>query len=69
MTLNDYLRRRNLSPIVFAESIGVRYQSVYRYLAWERTPARDVMCRIAEVTDGAVQPNDFYDARPPQRAA
>jgi transcriptional regulator with XRE-family HTH domain len=47
----------------FADRLGVSVQAVHRYLNGERLPRPDVMVRIAEITGGAVKPNDFYSVR------
>ena len=60
MDLRRYLNARDMPIAVFAEMLGVSVQTVHRYLNAERLPRPDVMVRIAEVTGGAVKPNDFY---------
>jgi transcriptional regulator with XRE-family HTH domain len=60
MDLRRYLDDRAIPVTVFADSIGVSVQAVHRYLNGERMPRREVMERIASVTCGKVQPNDFF---------
>jgi transcriptional regulator with XRE-family HTH domain len=60
MDLRSYLDVRDMSIAVFADLLGVSVQTVHRYVNRERLPRPDVMVRIAEVTGGAVKPNDFY---------
>lgn len=64
MRLQDYLDQQHVSPADFAASIGVSRQAVDRYRMGQRIPEPHVMVRIAEQTENAVQPNDFYDLRP-----
>lgn len=62
--LGRYLHENNLTLETFADRIGVSHASVSRYVAGKRLPDPAIMGRIREATDGAVQPNDFYGARP-----
>jgi transcriptional regulator with XRE-family HTH domain len=64
MRLSDYLQETNTSCSVFAGRIGTSAVTVTRYLAGTRTPRRDVLQRIANVTKGAVTPDDFLLAEP-----
>lgn len=64
MQLREYLDRREITIPVFAERIGVSVQAVHRYVTGERTPRPEVMKRIAAVTQGDVEPNDFYTPSP-----
>jgi transcriptional regulator with XRE-family HTH domain len=59
MRLLDYLKETNTSCSAFAGRIGTSAVAVTRYLAGTRTPRRDVLQRIANVTKGAVTPDDF----------
>ena len=60
MRLSQYLENHDLTYTAFSQRIGVSVQSVARYAAGERIPRREVMEKIACVTKGAVQPNDFF---------
>ena len=60
MDLRSYLDVRDMSIAAFADLLGVSVQTVHRYVNGDRLPRPDVMVRIAEVTGGAVKPNDFY---------
>lgn len=60
MELRAYLRQAGQSRETFASRIKVSTTALYRYLAGERVPHRDVMLRIVRATEGAVQPNDFF---------
>ena len=59
--LKSYLDKNKISYGAFATRIGVGRSSVYRYAAGVRVPEPDVMIRIYLVTNGAVEPNSFYD--------
>lgn len=69
MILSRYLERKKLSPSAFAETIGVKRQTVHRYLNGERTPWPDVMARITAATGGAVTANDFMPVSTSARVA
>ncbi len=60
MNLRCYLVENGIGTVAFAASIGVSLQALHRYLLGERIPRPDVLERIARVTDGCVQPNDFF---------
>ncbi len=60
MELRDYLNEREIQASSFAASIGVSVTTLYRYMARDRTPRRQIMALIADKTGGAVQPNDFF---------
>ena len=63
MRLSQYLEANDLTLMEFAEKIGVSHQAVARYATGERIPRRNVMERIACVTKGLVQPNDFFSTK------
>lgn len=60
MTLSDYLKRNDLTAARFGQMIGVTGEAVRRYAAGKRTPRPEVMRRIVDATDGAVDFRDFY---------
>lgn len=62
MDLRSYLTTHKIGIDTFAEAIQVKPASLYRYLAGERLPRRDVMLRIEQETRGFVRPNDFFSA-------
>lgn len=65
MQLGSYLATRAIPHAEFARAINVTTTALYRYIDGDRVPRRDILAKIAEVTAGAVQPNDFFDfARP-----
>lgn len=45
-----------------AQKLGVTRQTWHAYEANRRPPLPSVMDRLLVLTDGAVQPNDFYPA-------
>lgn len=59
MKLPDYLKVRNIRRNAFAELVGLSAGRVTQLCADDAWPTRKVAERIAEVTDGAVTPNDF----------
>lgn len=59
MKLHEYMAREGVSDGEFASLIGKTRMAVFRYRTERRTPTPDVMAKIAEVTNGAVTPNDF----------
>ena len=65
MNLRTYLDRHNIPPATFAGDIQVSVAALYRYMAGDRMPRRDVMGRIAQETRGLVQPNDFFACAQP----
>lgn len=60
MDLRAYLDCREIEIAAFAAEIGVTQTSLYRYLAGDRTPRKDVLLRIQAATRGEVSPNDFF---------
>lgn len=51
-----------MSAAEFARRIGVANAGVVaKYLNGERVPRRSIMREIVRVTEGDVQPNDFFD--------
>jgi len=62
MTLDEYLRSRDIPEQAFAAAIGVSQPAVHRYRRGMRRPSKPVMTRIVASTGGMVQPNDFHAA-------
>jgi transcriptional regulator with XRE-family HTH domain len=60
MTLQQYLEETGTSRTQFAERIGVKYETVRRYLDGSRIPDRRRMAQIALATGGNVTANDFF---------
>ena len=59
MTLSERLAKTGQTPKAFAAAAGVSFQTLYRYLDGSRTPRPKMQRRIAELTGGDVQPNDW----------
>lgn len=60
MKLADYMRQQNLDPDAMAAVIGgVSASGVRKWANGERVPRPEQMRRVMEVTNGAVEPNDF----------
>ena len=69
MKLKQYLQEYDISAVAFQAMINVKSRNtVYRYIRGENRPDPEIMQRIIRVTDGAVQPNDFYDLPDPKPA-
>lgn len=61
MQLTQYLRDNRLTLAQFASAIGVANAGVVaKYVDGSRTPRPAIMREIARVTNGLVQPNDFF---------
>ena len=63
MDLQTYISLKGMSQEQFAQRIGVKQKSVSRYAAGERVPHPKIMSDIYSATNGAVEPNDFYELR------
>lgn len=59
MTLSQYLALTGLTQQQFGRLIGVTQITVSRYVHGLRIPRVEHLRRIAEVTQGAVMPEDF----------
>lgn len=60
MKLADYIATNKLSQAAFAEMIGSRQPTIWRYLNG-RMPRRDHLIKIKEATRGAVTADDFLE--------
>lgn len=60
MTLKDWLAREAISEAAFAASIGCAPSTINRLCRERITPSRTLLRAIAERTDYAVGPNDFF---------
>ena len=63
MKLSEYIRTNFQNQEAFAFLIGVSQATVSRYLSDEFIPSKKTMEKIKEVTNGEVQPNDFYSLK------
>lgn len=67
MKLAQYLTEQNISPEQFAADLGgLSASGVRKWLYGERVPRPDQMRKIAELTGGRVEPNDFILAEAAQ---
>ena len=60
MKLSEWRERENWTQQQLAEALGCTVSTVWRYEQGQRDPDVDTKRRIYLVTDGAVEPNDFY---------
>jgi len=63
MTLDTYLKQHGITQLEFADRIGCEQPTVNRFISG-RIPSPGLMAKIAEATDGAVTPNDFFGITP-----
>lgn len=60
MKLAHYLIEKNITPEQFASNMeGISVSGVRKWMYGERVPRPDQMRKIADVTGGLVEPNDF----------
>lgn len=72
MKLSDWRRQNSLKQQQLADDLGCIVTSIARYETGLRRPDGPTMIRIYQLTDGLVQPNDFYnlpDLQPQRKAA
>lgn len=72
MKLADWRRRKNLTQQQLADELGCIVTTIARYETGLRRPDGPAMIRIYQLTDGQVEPNDFYELpalRAPERKA
>ena len=60
MTLTDYLALTGMTRREFAALLGVSNSTVTRLVYGETVPSRELLARIATVTDRRVLPADIY---------
>ena len=61
MKLKDWLTLSGTSQTDFARAVASPISTINRMLKGQKIPTHDLAVRIYFVTNGAVQPNDFYD--------
>ena len=66
MKLKTYLTETNTKRGDLAKTIGVTEVAIHRYITGARIPRQETMSRIVAATNGAVQPNDFFDTEAAQ---
>lgn len=60
MKLAQYLTDKKISPEQFAADMGdMSVSGIRKWMYGERVPRPDQMRKIAELTGGLVEPNDF----------
>ena len=64
MKLADWRRQKNMTQQQLADDLGCIVTSIARYETGLRRPDSATMIRIYQLTDGEVQPNDFYNLPP-----
>ena len=60
MKLKEYLILKKQSIEEFSRELGLSYAAVRLYVNAGRVPTPKVMRQIVHITNGAVQPNDFF---------
>ena len=60
MKLKEWIEKSGKTMKEFADDLKSNYEDVRRYCAGEVIPRPDRMAKIVEITNGEVQPNDFY---------
>lgn len=61
MKLAEWRRTQSMTQQDLADALGCIVTTIARYEAGRRKPDDATMLAIYHFTDGAVQPNDFYD--------
>ena len=61
MQLSDYLAAQGETVTAFAARIDRSPSTVSRLMRGLTDPNGETLRRVREATDGAVQPNDFFD--------
>lgn len=61
MTLLDYLNEPGRTATAFASTVGCSVSTITRAAGGKVLPSRELMVRIFRETQGAVEPNDFFD--------
>ena len=61
MKLREYLEQNDISQSAFAREMDVSREAVRQWLKGIAVPPQGNMRQIIAYTNGAVQPNDFYE--------
>ena len=64
MTLAEWMDERGLKGTWVAAQLGVSPTTLSQYRTGKQRPSAARMTRINDLTDGAVQPNDFFGIGP-----
>lgn len=60
MQLSEWLAREKITRTDLAALLGVTRVAVIHWCSLRSVPRRDAMTRLVAVTNGAVQPSDFF---------
>lgn len=60
MTLQEYFTAKLNTQAKLAEALGVSQGTVNRYALRKRWPDREMILRIKDATDGAVDTSDWF---------
>src|SRR5690606_20746132 len=60
--LRSYLTNNRVTLADFGKAVSASAEAVRLWLTYQRRPSPKFMTAISRVTNGAVQPNDFYEA-------
>lgn len=63
MRLDRYIDTHGFTRQQFADAIGCEQPTVSRFITGARMPNPDLMRKIADVTNGEVTPNDFFEIK------
>jgi transcriptional regulator with XRE-family HTH domain len=69
MTLKQWRRAAGLTQAQLAARLSVHTLTVSSWECRTKRPSADMMTAIRSLTDGAVQPNDFFDTEVQATAA
>jgi transcriptional regulator with XRE-family HTH domain len=69
MKLAEYRKAQGLTLSKMASSLGVSEGAMSRYETGKRSPSWQILERLKAITDGAVQPNDFFELPDSGKAA
>jgi transcriptional regulator with XRE-family HTH domain len=61
MKLEAWIESTGRTSASFARDLGVEASTIHRIVRRERKPSHALMEKIAQATEGAVTPNDFFD--------
>lgn len=67
MQLEDYIISNRVKPTVMALSVGISRVALWKLRRGINTPSKRTVQRIARITDGAVQANDFFGSQTSSR--
>ncbi len=62
MKLSSFLEKSGMSYAEFGTVVGASSEAVRLWVLGHRVPNRESMKAVVAATNGAVEPNDFFDA-------